>query len=81
MKIEEEYLEKISELELQYEELEQDYFLHISFLFGFILQLYLGLWLISIFLPLSFYIVAWKCFAKKPFTSNVNIVNGDENIE
>ena len=63
--------ERVSELELEYEELEQQYFLTVAVLFAFIIKLWLGSWFLAITLPITGYILAWKFLAKKPFSKGV----------
>ena len=75
----EEHLEKVAELELQYEDLEQKYYLHICALIGIILHLYLGNWLVTIIFPLAVFTIFWKYLAKRPFTSNVGSIE-EKNI-
>jgi len=78
MKTKEELLDKLIELESDYENLEQDYYLYISVLTGIILHLYWGKWLISIAIPIVIFWACWKFLAKKPFTSDMDVIEDDE---
>ncbi len=67
----EELNERVAIIEQQYEDLEQNYYLHICALIGVIFHLLWGNWLISIASPLLIYALSWKYLAKKPFTSKI----------
>ncbi len=68
---EDEFEERIGELELKYEELEQRFYILFTFLVGIGVHLQWHNWFITIFVAVLTYVIGWKFGAEKPFTKGI----------
>lgn len=71
MKTEEEYEDRIGELELQVEEMERTNSLTYGLLLGALSYIQWHNWYYSILISVATTTIYWKFLAKKPFTSNI----------
>ncbi|WP_193164863.1 hypothetical protein [Microbulbifer hainanensis] len=68
----EEVLEdRISELEMKYEQLEQSCYILFAILVGIFAHQGWHNWFITIFAAAASYVVGWKYVAEKPFTNDI----------
>jgi hypothetical protein len=67
----EELQNRLSESELQYEELEHTYWVHIGVFVGIAAQLYWNIWYVSIAIALFTIFVGVKFLSSNPFTSKI----------
>ena len=61
----------ISELQLEYEELEQRFWILAGILVGVIFQMFFHSIIIAVVIGVTLYLFCWKYLAKKPFTSAI----------
>ena len=78
MKTEEEYEDKIGELELQVEEMERTNSLIYGLLLGALSYIQWHNWYYSISIGIATIAIYWKFLAKKPFTNNMEPASDDE---
>ena len=65
------YTKRLSESEFMYEDLEETYYMHISLLVGLAVQLYWGVWYISLAVGISLAVIGIKFLALKPFLNSI----------